>query len=71
RGKLHKKHNRMDFIRGVAHFDAEGVWVETTGSQGSGVLTSLAKANALIVLPEPPVTLADGDPVTIRLIDWD
>ncbi|MBF0295632.1 MAG: molybdopterin molybdotransferase MoeA [Magnetococcales bacterium] len=70
RGRLNKKHNRMDFIRGVAHFDPDGVWVETTGAQGSGILTSLAKANALIVLPEAPVTLQDGDVVTIRLIDY-
>ncbi|MEO5333370.1 MAG: molybdopterin molybdotransferase MoeA, partial [Magnetococcus sp. YQC-5] len=54
RGKLNKKHSRMDFIRGVAHFDADGVWVETTGPQGSGILTSMARANVFIVLSESP-----------------
>ncbi|MBF0213184.1 MAG: molybdopterin molybdotransferase MoeA, partial [Magnetococcales bacterium] len=70
RGSLNKKHSRRDFIRGVAHFDAEGVWVETTGHQGSGILSSLAKANVLIILPEPPVKLADGDDVTIQWIEY-
>lgn len=70
RGYLNKKHSRRDFIRGVAHFDAEGVWVETTGHQGSGILSSLAKANVLIILPEPPVKLADGDEVTIQWIEY-
>ncbi|MBF0191421.1 MAG: molybdopterin molybdotransferase MoeA [Magnetococcales bacterium] len=70
RGSLNKKHSRMDFIRGVAHCDAGGVWVETTGPQGSGILTSLAKANVLIVLPESPVRLGDGDAVTIQWIEY-
>ncbi|MBF0340805.1 MAG: molybdopterin molybdotransferase MoeA [Magnetococcales bacterium] len=71
RGTLNKKHNRMDFLRGVARFDESGVWVETTGPQGSGILTSLARANVLIVLPEEPVRLTDGDDVTIQWIEHD
>ncbi|MBF0628604.1 MAG: molybdopterin molybdotransferase MoeA [Magnetococcales bacterium] len=71
RGTLHKKHNRKDFLRGVAHFGAEGVWVETTGPQGSGILTSFARANVLILLPEEPLRLVDGDLVWIQWIDHD
>ncbi|MEO5346945.1 MAG: molybdopterin molybdotransferase MoeA [Magnetococcus sp. YQC-9] len=71
RGILNKKHNRRDFLRGIAHFSESGVWVETTGPQGSGILTSVAKANVLILLPEEPVRLNDGDPVTIQWIEQD
>ncbi|MBF0271897.1 MAG: molybdopterin molybdotransferase MoeA [Magnetococcales bacterium] len=71
RGALHKKHSRMDFIRGVAHFDENGVWVETTGHQGSGILTSLSRANVWIVLPEAPARLVDGDDVTIQWIEYE
>ncbi|MBF0613848.1 MAG: molybdopterin molybdotransferase MoeA [Magnetococcales bacterium] len=72
RGALNKKHNRMDFLRGIAHGDEQGeVWVETTGPQGSGILTSFAKANVLIILPEAPVRLVDGDKVRIQWIDHD
>jgi molybdopterin molybdotransferase len=70
RGTLRKKHSRMDFVRGIVHYDAEGPWVETTGPQGSGILTSLSKANAFIVLPEAPTTLKDGDPVVVQLIQY-
>ncbi|MBF0262847.1 MAG: molybdopterin molybdotransferase MoeA [Magnetococcales bacterium] len=71
RGMLRKKHNRRDFLRGVAHFDEAGLWVETTGPQGSGILTSVAKANVLILLPEEPLELHDGDPVTVQWIEHD
>lgn len=70
RGQYNKRHNRMDFIRGVVRFAADGAWVETTGPQGSGLLTSMARANALIVLPENPVQLQDGSLVDVRLIDY-
>lgn len=70
RGTLRKKHNRMDFVRGIVHFDEDEPWVETTGPQGSGILTSLSKANAFIVLPENPTTLQDGDMVDVQLIQY-
>ncbi len=71
RGSFRKKHSRMDFVRGIAHFDAAGPWVETTGAQGSGILTSMSRANAFIVLPEEPTVLKDGDMVTVQLIRYD
>lgn len=70
RGVWHKRHRRMDFLRGRVHFDEAQPWVEVAGTQGSGVLTSLARANAFIVLPEEPVELVDGTQVTVQLIDY-
>ncbi|MBF0453721.1 MAG: molybdopterin molybdotransferase MoeA [Magnetococcales bacterium] len=70
RGSLHKKHPRMDFVRAIVHYDPDGPWVETTGAQGSGILTSLSKANAFLVLPEKPLTLKDGDLVNVQRIDY-
>ncbi len=71
RGTWDKRHGRMDFLRGVVHFEGERPWVEPTGAQGSGILTSLSRANAFIVLPEKPLRLADGDPVTVQLIRYE
>ncbi|MBF0624556.1 MAG: molybdopterin molybdotransferase MoeA [Magnetococcales bacterium] len=71
RGEFSKKHDRLDFVRGVVHWQGAESWVETTGPQGSGILTSLSRANAFIVLPPGPRKLRDGDRVTVRLIDWD
>ncbi|MBF0583201.1 MAG: molybdopterin molybdotransferase MoeA [Magnetococcales bacterium] len=76
RGQWQKRHNRMEFLRGIAHFTPseaqpdQAPWVEVTGAQGSGILTSLAKANVFIILPEGPVQLTDGQPVTVQWIDY-
>ncbi|WP_130470160.1 gephyrin-like molybdotransferase Glp [Candidatus Magnetaquicoccus inordinatus] len=76
RGTWNKRHSRMDFLRGIVHFAhpdgslATPPWVEVTGGQGSGILTSLSKANVFIILPEGPLQIADGDPVTVQWIDY-
>lgn len=70
RGGATKKHDRLDFQRGVVHFDPGGGWVESTGTQSSGALSSMSRANAFIVLPEEPVTVADGELVDVWLIDY-
>ncbi len=77
RGTWHKRHPRMEFLRGVVHFtNPEGAtgqtpWVEVTGPQGSGILTSLSRANVFIILPEGPVQVTDGSWVTVQWIDYD
>ncbi|MBF0609972.1 MAG: molybdopterin molybdotransferase MoeA [Magnetococcales bacterium] len=70
RGTHHKKHDRMDFLRGVVYFQPEGAWVTLSGGQGSGILSGMANANALIALPESPLSIADGDLVPVWLIDY-
>jgi molybdopterin molybdotransferase len=42
----------------------------TTGGQGSGVLTSMAKANGLAIVPEGADYLAAGTEVTVQMLDW-
>ncbi|MBF0461993.1 MAG: molybdopterin molybdotransferase MoeA [Magnetococcales bacterium] len=74
RGEWHKRHQHMEFLRGVAHQGDppdQMPWVELTGAQGSGILTSLARANVFIVLPEKPLHLTDGTLVTVQWIDYD
>lgn len=68
-GHFAKKHLRKEFLRGILTFGAEGLGVEMTGPQGSGILTSMSRANALIVLPEGPVTITSGDWVGVWMID--
>ena len=49
---IRKKPGRTEFQRGIASRAADGsLQVRTTGSQGSGVLRSMAEANCLLVLP--------------------
>lgn len=68
-GHFTKKHLRKEFLRGILTFETEGVGVAMTGPQGSGILTSMSRANALIVLPEGPVTITSGDRVDVWMMD--
>ena len=44
--------NRRHFVRGVFHDEADELVVQAVPTQGSGVLTSITRANCLFVLPE-------------------
>jgi molybdopterin molybdotransferase len=49
-----------------------GQWhIRLTGGQGSGILTSMAKANALTVIPEDQDIVEPGEKVQIMLLDVD
>jgi molybdopterin molybdotransferase len=42
-----------------------------TGPQGSGVLSSMSKANGLAVIPESTKVVKSGGKVKVMMIDWD
>ena len=47
------------FMRAVIEWDGDGPWARLTGPQGSGLLTSMARADALMVIPpDRPVVRA-------------
>ena len=55
--------NRREFVRARLSTDVEGIpWVSIYPSRSSGVLSSVAWANGLAVIPEGR-TLSRGDPV--------
>jgi molybdopterin molybdotransferase len=60
----------MDFQRGFFTLNDKGEpCVQSTGSQGSGILSSLALANCFIILPAVSGSIAAGEKVTIELFD--
>ena len=66
--KFSKRTDRRHFLRGVLTRE-EGVFkVRTTGDQGSGILTSMVKANCLIDVPVEVERLNPGDLVTVQLL---
>ena len=68
---LRKRPGRREFQRGIATIGADGrLRVELTGRQGSGILTSMSRANCLIVLSEGRQNVAAGDVVEIDLLPW-
>ncbi|TKS61034.1 MAG: molybdopterin molybdenumtransferase MoeA [Nitrospira sp.] len=66
--KFSKRTDRRHFLRGILTRE-EGVFkVRTTGDQGSGILTSMVKANCLIDVPIEVERLNPGDQVIVQLL---
>ena len=62
-----KKDDRLHFARGIVRNENGTLVVRTTGSQSSGVLTSLSLANCLIVIPESEHLMKAGAEVEVWL----
>jgi molybdenum cofactor synthesis domain-containing protein len=68
---LHKAPRRLDFQRGIVGPGPDGsLGVRSAGPQGSHVMSSLAAANCLIVLPAEVADLPAGATVTVELLPW-
>lgn len=69
--RLRKKPGRYEFQRGIATPGDNGRWqVGKTGKQGSGILTSMSRANCFIVLDDANAGVEPGDEVDIQFFDW-
>jgi molybdopterin molybdotransferase len=67
---LRKKPGRHEYLRGIASKDENNDWqVEKTGMQGSGILTSMSRANCFIVLPAENSGIKVDDLVDVQLFD--
>lgn len=67
---LKKSAGRLDFQRGIASVNAQGVWqVATTGHQGSHIYRSFSEANCFIVLERERGKVSEGETVTIELFN--
>ncbi|NCF67191.1 MAG: molybdopterin molybdenumtransferase MoeA, partial [Chloroflexi bacterium] len=61
---------RESYVRATVTRSAEGYTAVSTGSQGSHMMTSLVKANALVVIPEGVKVVRPGERLTALMIDW-
>ena len=69
-GEVRNKDARRQFLRAYVEL-RDGDWhASLTGPQGSGILTSMAIANGLIVVPEHVAAIREGDRVTVQMLDW-
>jgi len=65
---IKKAAGRTEFQRGILTQGEDSVWrVQTTGEQGSGILSSMSKANCFIVLPMEQGNVEKGSVVQIQL----
>jgi molybdopterin molybdotransferase len=66
--KIKKTPGRTEFQRGILTQDENGVLVvRTTGDQGSGILSSMSKANCFVVLPISQGNIDAGNNVEVQL----
>lgn len=66
--KFSKRNDRRHFLRGILSRENNVLTVRTTGDQGSGILTSMVKANGLIDVPEEVERLNPGDIVNVQVL---
>jgi molybdopterin molybdotransferase len=65
--ELRKKPGRLEVQRGILRQEPDGGYtVRTTGLQGSGVLSSMGRANCFIILPLEQGRVAAGERVLVQ-----
>ncbi len=65
-----KSSGRRGFKRAVITKRDGEYYASVTGPQGSGVLTSMVKANGLVIIPEGIRHKKAGERVTVQMLDW-
>jgi molybdopterin molybdotransferase len=61
---------RRVFTRAVIEKREGRYYARSTGPQGSGVLTSMARANGLAIIPEDIAEMKPGEVVQVMMLDW-
>jgi molybdopterin molybdotransferase len=67
--RLHYPPRLTHFLRAVVSERNGGLEARLTGPQGSGILTSMARANALLVIPAEQDDVAEGATLQAILLD--
>jgi len=69
-GRLENRDRRRVFAR-VRVTQRDGRYFAClVGSQGSGILTSMAQANGLMIVPEDKSAIEVGEEVQVQMLDW-
>lgn len=61
---------RRTFARVIVRQRDGQYFAQLTGSQGSAILTSMALANGLAIVPEDKPAVKPGDRVQVMMLDW-
>jgi len=61
---------RRVFARVVVSQRGGTYYARLTGAQGSGILTSMVKANGLAIIPETAEEVRPGEPVEVVILDY-
>jgi molybdopterin molybdotransferase len=67
---IKKAPGRTEFQRGILTQQDDGQWtVRVTGDQGSGILSSMSRANCFIILPDSQGNTPAGATVDVQLLE--
>jgi len=58
------------YTKAIVRREGDQYFVRMAGPQGSGILTSMVRANGLVVLPEETREIREGDRVQVQMLDW-
>lgn len=61
---------RESYLRAIVTKEDGQYIATTTGNQGSHIMTSLVKANALLIVPEGIIQVSAGDKLQAWMVDW-
>ena len=61
---------RRIYARAMVVRRGDQYYARLTGPQGSGILTSMTKANGLAIIPENTEGVRAGDRVKVQMLDW-
>ena len=70
-GQLENRGGRRQFVRVAVSATPEGYVARVSGAQGSGVLSTLASANGLMIVAEDLALVEDGALLPVQMLDWD
>jgi molybdopterin molybdotransferase len=68
---VENKDGRRIFARVVVDRRDGKYFARLTGPQGSGILSSMSRANGLAIIPENAEEVKPGTPVEVMMLDWD
>jgi molybdopterin molybdotransferase len=70
-GRVENRGGRRHYVRVTVEASPQGYVARVAGGQGSGVLSTLANANGLLVIPEALSAAEDGTMLRAQMLDWD
>jgi len=69
-GRIRNTDGRRIFARAIVSREDDRYLARIVGPQGSGVLTSMSRANGLVIVPEDVETVEEGETVKVLMLDW-
>lgn len=68
--RIENTDGRRVFARAIVRREGNHYYARGTGPQGSGILTSMTRANGLAIVPEDVAAVEEGEMIQVLMLDW-